>query len=404
MKNNLTAIQSYQWQGVDQAGTRLKGTSSGLNEAAVREALKNQKITPISIKKEISFLSALTDIPLQDIVLFSRHLATMVTAGIPLIKALEIIANGQTKNSMRYWIMNICHEVSHGKSLSEALAQFLTKFNSLFCSLVKLGENSGTLDIILQRLADYLEKYAALKKNIQKSLFYPVTILGISFVIAILLLIFVLPQFQTLFESFDANLPFFTLLIIKFSHWLQHVWYLFLSLMTMGIIFLMWATKKSRIFRQTMDMLVLRIPIFGKLIKKAAIARIMRTLATILNAGIPVLEALTNVASIAHNTVYSNALLQVREDVARGQQIHIAMNFSHLFPSMVLQMIAVGESSGTLDVMLNKIANFYEEEVSTLVTGLSALMEPILIVILGVIIGSFTLAMYLPIFKLGAIA
>lgn len=404
MKDKLDKLQTFQWEGINRRGLRVKGELSGISQVVIQAELKRQGIEPIKIKKKPKQIVIFKQkIKSGDIVLISHHLATMISAGIPLVQALDIISKGQSKPALQSLIQTVKNDVASGKTFYDALSQHPKYFSDLFCNLIRTGELSGTLDIMLKRLAEYLEKSESIRKKIRKAMYYPITVVSISLIIAGLLLIFIVPQFERLFSSFGAKLPLFTRIVINFSKVLQHYWFMVIAAIVLGVWLFRYFLKKSKRFRYLVDKTTLRLPIFGNLIKKAIIARVTRTLATTLAAGIPMLEALTSVANVANNKVYANAIFQIREDVATGQQMHTAMSVTHVFPNMVVQMIAVGEESGAIDSMLDKIAGFYEDEVDTMVNALSTLMEPIIIIILSAIIGSFVMAMYLPIFKLGSV-
>jgi type IV pilus assembly protein PilC len=401
VKNRL---QAFRWEGINKRGIRVKGELLGLNPSIIQTELKHQGIEPIKIKEKIKPLFSFKKrIKTQDIVLFAGHLSTLITAGIPLAQALEIILKGQNKTTMQALIQKVKNNVISGKTFHESLANHRKYFSELFTNLIKTGEMSGTLEVMLKRLADYMEKTELLKQRIRKAIVYPIIVLSLSLLVACLLLIFIIPQFDILFKSFGADLPFFTRLVINFSHFLHYYSYRVGECFGLGIALFSYSKKRYKKFQNLLDFNLLRIPIFGKLIQKAIISRVMRTLSTTLSAGTPLMEALGAVATIANNHVYYQSLIQIRDDIATGQQLHTAMFLSQTFPNMVVQMVAVGEESGTLDTMFDKVATFYEEDVNNLVDGLRALMEPILIVILGAIIGSFVLAMYLPIFRLGSI-
>jgi type IV pilus assembly protein PilC len=397
-------LQAFSWEGINKRGMRVKGELLGLDPSIIQTELKHQGIELIKIKRKTKpLLPFKKRIKIKDIVLFASYLSTLITAGIPLVQALEIISKGQHKTTMQALVQKVKNNVISGKTFHESLAKHRKYFSELFTNLIKTGELSGTLEVTLKRLADYMEKTELLKQRIRKAIVYPIIVLSLSLIVACLLLIFIIPQFDVLFKSFGADLPFFTRLVINFSHLLQSYSYLLGGGFGLGLVLFSYSKKRYKKFQSLLDINLLRIPIFGKLIQKAIISRVTRTLSTTLSAGTPLLEGLDAVATIANNRIYHQSLIQIRNDVATGQQLHTAMLLSQTFPNMVIQMIAVGEESGTLDAMLDKVATFYEEDVNNLVEGLSALMEPVLIVILGAIIGSFVLAMYLPIFRLGSI-
>jgi type IV pilus assembly protein PilC len=404
MKNESTRITTYLWEGLNKYGLRVKGELVSISATSVQIELKKQGIVVIKIRKKLKLLFTFKQgIKSQDITLMSRHLATMSAAGISLVQALDISAKSQIKTNTQSLINEIKNDVASGKMFSESLKKHPKYFGELFCSLVQTGEQSGTLAMVLEQLANHLEKSELLKKKIMKAMYYPATVLCTACCVAILLMLFVVPQFEKLFKSFGAQLPLFTRMVIDLSLMLQSYWHIF-GLLTVTIIcLLMYGRKNSKKFTLYFDRMLLTIPIFGNFLKKAIIARVTRTLATTLSAGIPMLRALNSAATVTGNSVYTHAILQVSDEVATGQQIHAAMNFSQVFPNMLVQMVAIGEESGAVDKMLDKIATFYEEELENMTSGLTALMEPMIIIILSVVIGGFILAMYLPIFRLGSI-
>jgi type IV pilus assembly protein PilC len=404
MKNETAEMTTYLWEGLNKHGLRVKGELASINATMVQTELKKQEITVIKIcKKPKLFIIFKEKIKSQDITLISRYLATMNVAGISLVQALDISAKSQTKTKTQSLINEIKNDVASGKTFYESLKKHPKYFGELFCSLIQTGEQSGTLDIVLEQLANHLEKTEVLKKQIMKAMYYPATVLCTACLVAILLMLFVVPQFEKLFKSFGAQLPLFTRMVIDLSLILQSYWYIFGVLIVTIICLLIYGRKNSKKFTLYFDRMLLTIPIFGSFQKKVIIARVTRTLATTLSAGIPMLQALNSAATVTGNSVYTHAILQVSDGVATGQQIHAAMNFSQVFPNMVVQMIAIGEESGAVDSMLDKIATFYEQELDNMISGLTALMEPLIIIILSIVIGGFILAMYLPIFRLGSI-
>lgn len=338
-----------------------------------------------------------------DIIHFTRYLATLVSAGLPLVNALEIIAQSHEKPAMKNCLFNIKLAVESGQDFAEVLRDYPHYFTELYCGLIAAALQSGALDIMLARIADHLEKSAALKLKIKKAMVYPATILIVSCCVSTLLLIFVVPEFATLFSAFGAKLPPFTRMILNLSTTLQNNGWLILGFLFSAFCSFRYAKQHSPALNYFLDRLSLKLLIFGTLIQKSIIARITRTLSTTVAAGVPLIDALTTVAKVAGNGVFKNAILQVRNDVTIGQNLNQALKSTQLFPPMVIQMIAIGEESGSLEAMLNKVANYYEEEVDQLVANLCSLVEPAIMLILGVIIGSFVLAMYIPIFKLGSI-
>lgn len=402
--SKVDRIQTYVWEGRNKRGLRVSGEMGGVSQAVIQAELKRQNIEPLKVKKKKKPLFANEKkVSNMDVVVFTRHLATMICAGLPLVQALDIIGRGHEKIKMQKIILQVKNDVSEGKSLSEALHKHPTTFDPLFCNLVRTAEMSGTLDVMLKRIANYLEKSESLRKKIKKAMTYPIAILSVSFIISAILLIFVVPQFEKLFSSYGAELPAFTRFVLNLSQLFTSYWYIIFGAIALGIYTFRSSRKRSQKFREFVDRTMLKITVFGPLLEKAIIARTTRTLATTLAAGVPLVSALGSVVNVAGNTVYRNAYKQIRDDVETGQNMHISMTTTHLFPSMVTQMVAVGEESGSLEDMLDKIATFYEEDVDNMVSSLSSLLEPLIMLILGVIIGGFVLSMYLPIFKLGSV-
>jgi len=391
------------WQGTDRKGNRLKGRSLAVNENEVRADLRRQGIIPVKIRKERKLLGGGTSITPLDIAVFSRQLATMLTAGIPLVQAFEIVGVGHEKPKMQKLILDIKVDIESGTALHEALRKHPLYFDDLYVNLVEAGEQAGALESLLDKVATYKEKTEALKKKIKKALFYPAAVLAVAVIVTVILLIFVIPQFEELFKGFGADLPAFTRMVIDLSRFVQDQGWL-MALTAVGIVVAFgYFHKRSRAMRQFIDRLMLKIPIIGPILVKAAIARFARTLATMFSAGVPLVEAMESVAGATGNIVYEQATLRMKDEVATGLRLQRAMENTGLFPNMVVQMIAVGEESGSLDEMASKVADFYELEVDSAVDSLSSLLEPLIMVILGVLVGGLVIAMYLPIFKLGAV-
>lgn len=404
MSSKANALQRYTWEGRNKRGIKVNGEMVAVSPAIIQAELKRQNIDPLKIrKKSKSLFSNEKKITTLDIVIFTRHLATLITAGMPLVQSLDIIGKGNEKQKFQTLIIGVKNDVASGKNFADSLQKHPEQFNRLFCSLVRSAELSGTLDTMLVRIADYLEKSESLKKKVKKALTYPGAIIAISLIVSSILLVFIVPQFETLFSSFGAELPAFTRLVLNLSESLQNYWWLYAIVLIGGSYGFIITRKRSQKFRAMVDRFILKLSVFGKLLEKSIVARVTRTLSTNLAAGIPLIDALDSVADIANNSVYRNALIQIREDVKTGQTMHTAMLTTHLFPHMVIQMVAVGEESGSLESMLDKIACFYEEDVDNMVSNLSSLLEPLIMVILGVLVGGFVLAMYLPIFQLGSI-
>jgi type IV pilus assembly protein PilC len=393
----------FRWEGRDKKGKRLKGRSLAPDEAALRADLRRQGIAPSRIRKQSSMMKKGGKVKPMDIAVFSRQLATMLAAGIPLVQGFEIIGAGHEKPSMQRLILDIKSDVEGGTSLHEALAKHPLYFDDLYINLVEAGEQAGALEGLLDKIASYKEKTEALKKNLTKALFYPAAVLAVAVVVTIILLVFVIPQFESLFKGFGADLPAFTQMVINLSRFVQSDG-IYIAAVIAGIVWTFFYFKKrSRKMREFLDRLALKMPVIGPILNKAAIARFARTLSTMFAAGVPLVEALESVAGATGNIVYENAVMRMRDEVATGQRLQRAMETTGLFPNMVVQMIAVGEESGSLDTMSAKVATFYESEVDNAVDAMSSLLEPLIMVILGVLVGGLVIAMYLPIFKLGAV-
>jgi len=392
------------WTGTDKRGVRVKGQTRGSNPSLIKADLRKQGIKPLTVKKQGTLLkkSEKKKIIPKDIAVFFRQLATMMAAGVPLVQAFEIIGRGHENAGMRELILKIKAEVESGTSLSETLAQHPLHFDSLVISLVNAGEHAGVLETLLDKIATYKEKTEYLKAKIKKALFYPTAVIIVAIIVTAILLIFVVPQFEELFSNFGADLPAFTRMVVSMSEYLQAYWWLVFGILLGAGIGFMQAKKRSRSFGRALDRLILKLPIIGPIMHKAAVARYARTLATMFAAGVPLVEALESVAGATGNVVYSDAVLLIRDSVATGQQLQFAMSQTGLFPNMVEQMVAIGEESGSLDAMLSKVADFYEQEVDDAVDALSSLLEPLIMSILGILIGGLVVAMYLPIFKMGA--
>jgi Type II secretory pathway, component PulF len=401
------AIQQnvFVWEGADRRGTRIKGESRADTIAIVKAELRRQGINPLKVKKKstLFFTKRKKKITPKDIAVFSRQLATMISAGVPLVQGLDIVGRGHEKPSMQELVLSIKADVESGRTLTESLAKHPLYFDELFCSLVRAGEQAGVLETLLHKVAMYKEKTESLKGKIKKAMFYPTAVIVVAFIVTAILLIFVVPQFQALFQGFGADLPAFTRMVIALSDIFQKWWWAILGGIIGAVVSFIRARKRSRKFAHAMDRLALKLPIIGMIINKASIARYARTLSTMFAAGVPLVEALTSVAGATGNAVYAKAVMQIREMVATGQQLQLAMRQMELFPHMVIQMTAIGEESGALDDMLSKVADFYEEEVDNAVDSLSSLLEPLIMAILGILIGGLVVAMYLPIFKLGQV-
>ncbi len=402
-----TAVVSntpFLWEGTDRNGKKVKGKSLATDEATVRADLRRQGVVPTRIRKQRKGLFAGGGkIVSGDIAIFSRQLATMLAAGIPLVQSFEIIGNGHENPAMQKLILAIKADVEGGSALAEALAKHPLYFDDLFVNLVEAGEQAGALETLLDKIATYKEKTEAIKKKIKKALTYPAAVLVVALIVTTILLIFVIPSFEDLFKGFGADLPTFTRMVIDLSAFVRTQGFYLAVLIGGAIGSFLYFQKRSRAFRHFLDRMLLKTPVIGPIMQKAAIARYARTLSTMFNAGVPLVEAMESVAGATGNIVFEQAVLQMRDEVATGQRLQQAMENTDLFPNMVNQMIAVGEESGSLDEMSAKVADFYEEEVDNAVDNLSSLLEPMIMAILGVLVGGLVVAMYLPIFKLGAV-
>jgi type IV pilus assembly protein PilC len=394
----------FVWEGADRNGARLKGELSSRSEVVARAELRRQGVRVIKIKKKSKplFSASKKKITTKDIAVFSRQLATMLSAGVPLVQAFEIVGRGHENPSMQDLLLGIKADVEGGNTLAEALRKHPVYFDELFCNLVHAGEQAGVLETLLHKIADYKEKTESIKAKIKKALTYPTAVLVIAFIVTAILLIFVVPQFEELFKNFGADLPAFTKMVVNMSKFFQEYWYVILGAVVAVSFVFVNLKKRSPAFNRILDRLLLQIPAIGVIIHKASIARFARTLSTMSAAGVPLVEALYSVAGATGNIVYSTAVLRMRDDVSTGTQLQLSMRQADLFPNMVIQMVAIGEESGSLDSMLSKVADFYEEEVDNAVDSLSSLIEPMIMAVLGVIVGGLVIAMYLPIFKLGS--
>src|SRR6202047_348860 len=389
------------WEGKDKRGHKVRGKSLAANEQALRADLRKQGVAPTRVRSP-SRVRGGGKVQPQDIAVFARQLATMMAAGIPMVQAFEIIGNGHEKPSMQKLVLDIKSNIEGGSTLHESLAKHPLYFDALFVNLVEAGEHAGALETLLDKIATYKEKTEALKKKIKKALFYPIAVLVVAVIVSVILLIFVIPQFESLFKGFGADLPAFTQMVVNLSKFMQHQGWI-LGLAVGGMIYaFMYFHKRSRNMRRAIDRAMLKFPIIGPILVKSAIARFARTLSTMFAAGVPLVEAMESVAGATGNIVYEEGTLRMKDEVAPGQRLQRAMENTGLFPNMVVQMIAVGEESGSLDTMSGKVAEFYEAEVDNAVDSMSSLLEPLIMAILGVLVGGMVIAMYLPIFKLGA--
>jgi type IV pilus assembly protein PilC len=393
----------FTWEGMDKKGNRVKGKSLAPDEIALKADLRRQGIAASRIRKQSQAFKGGGKVNPADIAVFSRQLATMLAAGIPLVQAFEIVGNGHEKPAMQKLILDIKQDVEGGTSLHESLAKHPLHFDDLFVNLVEAGEQAGALETLLDKIATYKEKTEALKKKVKKALFYPAAVMVVAIIVTVILLVFVIPQFESLFKGFGADLPAFTQFVIDMSKFVQSKGFFIAVVIGAAGYAFVYFKKRSKKMREVLDRIILKVPIIGPILNKAAIARYARTLSTMFAAGVPLVEALESVAGATGNIVYENAVMKMRDEVATGQRLQRAMENTSLFPNMVIQMIAVGEESGSLDEMSGKVAAFYEQEVDNAVDAMSSLLEPLIMAILGVLVGGLVIAMYLPIFKLGAV-
>ena len=403
---NAQTVPTFSYEGVDRKGVKIKGEVTARNMALAKVNLRKQGLTVNRIrekKKAISIGLFKPSVKALDICIFTRQLATMMKAGVPLVQSFEIVAEGLENPAMAEVVLGIKSEVEGGNTFSAALKKYPQHFDDLFCSLVESGEQSGALEVMLDRVAVYKEKSELLKQKIKKAMKYPMTVLVVAFIVTILLLVKVVPVFQNLFSSFGADLPAFTQMVVGMSEWVQSYWWLLIGVIVGAIFGFIEAKKRSKKLRDNLDRMALKLPIFGDLVYKAIVARFSRTLSTTFAAGVPLIDALESTARASNNIVFETAILKIRDEVAAGQQLQFSMRAANLFPSMAVQMVAIGEEAGALDTMLDKVATHFENEVDNAVDGLTSMMEPLIMAILGVIVGGLVIAMYLPIFQMGSV-
>ena len=393
---------TYLWEGKDKKGKVIKGEMRAVGESFVSATLRRQGISVTKVKKQSAFASKgkITD---KDITLFTRQLATMMKAGVPLLQAFDIVGKGHSNPAVAKLLGDIKADVETGSSLSTSFRKYPLYFDNLFCNLVGAGEQAGILDTLLDRLATYKEKIMAIKGKVKSALVYPTSIIVVAFIIVVIIMIFVIPAFKTLFEGFGADLPGPTLVVMAISEFFVSYWWAIFASIGGGLWFFFYTWKRSEKMQNTMDRLMLKLPILGDIIRKATIARFSRTLSTMFSAGVPLVEALDSVAGAAGNRVYYDATKRIQSEISTGTSLTVAMQNANVFPNMVLQMTAIGEESGALDSMLSKVADFFEAEVDDAVDAMSSLMEPVIMVVLGTIIGGLVVAMYMPIFKMGEV-
>jgi type IV pilus assembly protein PilC len=397
-------LQTFTWSGKDKRGTVMKGEQLAKNANLLKAELRRQGITPGNVKAKAKplFGKAGSTISAKDIAIFSRQIATMMKSGVPLVQSFEIIAGGQKNPRLKDMLEDVKTSIESGSTLHEALGRHPVQFDELYRNLVKAGEGAGVLDTVLDTIASYKENTEMLKSKIKKALLYPAIVIAVAFLVSAILLIFVVPQFETVFKQFGADLPAFTQMLVNASDFMIAYWWVMLGLVVGGIVGMVQARKRSVAFARFLDRALLKVPIVGQIMHNSAIARFARTLATTFKAGVPLVEALETVAGATGNIVYTDAVNRVRQDISVGYPLNIAMRQVNLFPHMVIQMTAIGEEAGALDTMLFKIAEFYEREVNDAVDSLSSMLEPFIMVIIGGLVGSMVIGMYLPIFKMAA--
>jgi len=406
MATKAAKKEIFTWEGKDTKGQVTKGETMGASVALVKAELRRQGINPTKVKKKPKPLfggGTKTKITPADISIFARQLATMMDSGVPLVQSFEIIGKGHENQGMSDLLMAVKNDIEGGTTLSEALSKHPLQFDELFCNLVQAGEHAGILDKILDKIATYKEKTEAIKAKIKKAMTYPIAIMVVAFIITVILLIFVIPQFEQLFSGFGADLPAMTKFVVKLSEWMQAYWWALFGVIGITIKVGMEAKRRSKAFNIFLDKYLLKAPIVGAILHKAAIARYARTLSTMFAAGVPLVEAMESVSGAVGNFVYREAVIKMRDEVSTGTQINVAMKQANLFPHMVIQMTAIGEEAGSVDTMLGKVADFYEAEVDDAVDNLTALLEPLIMAFLGVVIGGLVIAMYLPIFQMGKV-
>jgi type IV pilus assembly protein PilC len=402
MATKAVKVSVFTWEGLDKKGTKLNGEISGHNPALVKAQLRKQGVNPTKVRKKSTPLFGKgKKIKPLDIAFFSRQMATMMKAGVPLLQSFDIISEGHENPNMRKLVDEVKQEVAAGHSFAAALRKKPEYFDDLFCNLVDAGEQAGALESLLDRVATYKEKTEALKAKIKKAMTYPLAVVIVAFIVTGILLIKVVPQFQSIFEGFGAQLPAFTLMVVRLSEAVQAYWFIFLIVIFAAVFAFKRAYKTSQKFRNGLDRALLKMPVVGPLLYKSAVARYARTLSTTFAAGVPLVEALDSVAGATGNVVFKNAVNKIKQDVSTGMQLNYSMRSTGVFPTLAVQMTAIGEESGALDAMLDKVATYYEDEVDNLVDSLTSLMEPMIMAFLGVIVGGLVIAMYLPIFQLG---
>lgn len=397
---------SYGWEGADKKGQKVKGEMLAETPAIVKAQLRKQGISPIKVQKKAQPLfggGKGKPVEPKDVAIFSRQIATMMKAGVPLVQSFDIIGRGNDKPSVQDLLLSVKADVEAGNTMADSLRKHPKDFDDLFCDLVEAGEQSGSLEGMLDRIATYKEKTEALKSKIKKALTYPIAVVVVAVVVTSILLVKVVPQFQDIFRGFGADLPAFTLFVIGISEFMQEYWWIILFGVIGFIMFYKRIHQSSKDVRDRQDKVLLKFPVIGEILHKAAVAKFARTLSTTFAAGVPLVDALDSAAGASGNALYRDAILKIRDDVTTGMQMNLAMQATGVFPNMVIQMVAIGEESGSIDSMLTKIADIYEQEVDDAVDGLSALLEPMIMSVLGVLVGGLIIAMYLPIFQMGQV-
>ena len=402
---SLSKMDTYVWVGLDKRGQKMKGEMTTKTASLVKAELRRQGINPQTVKAKPKplFGKAGKAIKPRDISIFSRQLATMMAAGVPMVQGFEIVAGGQTNIRVKDMLVDIKTEIEGGAALNEALAKYPVQFDELYCNLVKAGESAGVLDTILDTIANYQENIEQIKGKIKKAMFYPAMVLSVAVIVSCILLIFVIPQFETVFANFGADLPAFTQMLVGMSKFMVSYWWLILAWLIGSVFAISAVYKRSERFQHFVGRALLKLPVVGEILRQSAMARFARTLGVTFKAGVPLVEALDSVAGATGSVVYNEAVKRIREDVSVGHQLQLAIRQTNLFPNMVVQMVAIGEEAGALDTMLFKIAEFYEQEVNNAVDALASLLEPFIMIIIGIIVGGMVVGMYLPIFKLGAV-
>ena len=400
----ISALDTFRWEGTDKRGIKMKGETLGKNESLVKADLRKQGINPTRVAKKSKplFGGAGSKITAREIAIFSRQLATMMKAGVPLVQSFDIIASGQKNARFKEMLTSIKVDIEGGSSLTEALTKHPVQFDELYRNLVKAGEGAGVLETVLDTVATYKERMESLKGKIKKALFYPAVVIAVAILVSAVLLVFVVPQFENVFQQFGAELPAFTQLIVNASRFMVSYWWLLLAIILGSIFGFITLFKRSEALQHGVDRLMLKLPVIGQILHNSAIARFARTLSITFRAGVPLVEALDIVGGATGSVVYQKATKRIRDDVAVGYQLNVAMRQVDLFPNMVVQMTAIGEEAGALDAMLLKVAEFYEEEVNNAVDALASLIEPFIMVFIGAVVGSMVIGMYLPIFKIAA--